>query len=139
MKRPAARLVRPEPLDVDVLCQREEHAQDLVRALSSALITAALTTKTAVHIRAAGDDVARAHELVRTHAQAAEIIRREPSHYPHFAVSIRDAESALIARAIYAKATEFHRHGRVRPGELEQLHKLTEETVEKFHRRRAKP
>lgn len=135
MKRPTIRTVRPEPLDADILCTTEEHAQNLIRALSSALITAALTTKTAVHVRAAGDDIAQVHSLVRELAPGAEIIRREPSHYPHLAVSIREAKSAPIARAIYAKAAEYQRFGKVRPGELEQLHKLTEETVQKFHRR----
>ena len=127
------RKVRPAPLDVDVLCATEEHAENLTRALASALLNGS-RARTAVHVLAAGDDIARAHALIAEHAPGAELIRRELSHYPHFAASIRECESPLYARAIFDKAQEFAKHGKVRPAEMDALQVLVDERIQKLNR-----
>lgn len=125
---------RPEPLDVDVLCRSESDAQALLAALATQRLNGARVTATAVHVRAAGEDIARVQDLVRAHAPEAEMIRRELSRYPSHAACIREAESGPIVKGLLAKASEDARFGRVRPNELEALRVLGAEQMAKIER-----
>lgn len=130
----AARTTRPEPLDVDVLCVTQEHAFALLRALSAERINAAAVTALAVHVRAAGEDITRAHSAIAAHAPAAEIIRREQSLYPHHANGIREAKSGPIVDALVRQAERDAKFGKVRPNELDALRVLAAEQTKKITR-----